>query len=131
MPLELRPPAGEAVPTKDVTPPGLYTEGPAREYFTIPKLFDAATRTTAQEEATTKIQKANTPVETRVDQNVFRRALIRLNLSGWRLIVPPGEPFNTETMFVEDGNYFWHFTPGNVAKLPDPIVLWLADEIVT
>lgn len=132
MPLQMKPPVDQLMPTKDVTPEGLETEGPAAEWFRIPKIFDEAVNKTALEESLITTQKGRQrPVDQERDNDKYRRMLIALNLKAWRLIVPPGEPFNDKTMYQEDGNYFWQFIPENVATLPPDAVVWLSTEILS
>lgn len=131
MPLQMKPPTDQLVPTKEVTPPGLDSEGPAAEWFRIPAIFDeAANKVALDESILTKQQGRNRPVDQERDNGKYNRTLIALNLKAWRLIVPPGESFNDTTMEQEDGNYFWRFIPENVETLPPDVVVWLATQIL-
>jgi hypothetical protein len=131
MPIRL--PATETTPTtKNVTPNGLESEGPNREYFTILDYLDAAVNDAARKSATTTTTNAQGRLLSEVvDNTKYSRALVNAQLKGWRTIVPPGMAFDAARMFEEDGNYFWQFTVQNIADLPEDIVLWLAGEIVS
>lgn len=131
MPLEMKPPTDQLAPTKDVTPEGLDSEGPAAEWVRIPKLFDEVANKLAREDATTRTQKGNKPVVEEFDRDRYNKALIARNVKAWRLIVPPGLEFKDSTMELVDGNYFWKFIPENVETLPPDFVVWLSTEILS
>lgn len=130
MPMDIRDPEDKTPSTKDVTPEGLHSEGPHREYFTILDYTDDKVVREARAAATTTSQLPGKLATQEVDNDLFTAHLVKAQLRDWRSIVPPGKPFNHKTMFKEDDNFFWKFMPENVEHMPRGARLWLASEIL-
>lgn len=129
MPILLKPQGGAPSETVRVTPEGLEREGPLAEWFAIPRLLDDAANKTAREAARTTIQQGSRTRE-EFNQDAYFTALIGSHLKGWRLLVPPDEPFDPARMTLADGQTWWQFLPATVAALSETVRLWLANEIL-